>query len=541
MQNNTKIKDNIIYGPPYEKEFPYESIGEYFLETMGKHGSSTALINMETGEELSHREVLEKSLKLATYLKKLGLQINDRIAICSENNLNFSIAVLSSIFLGTTICPLNPMYTERELIHSLNISKPKFIFVSAFVLPIMRKLINNLSWSPKIILLYEITNSGIPNIVELISKVSDYSLKNFQLPKINKNEHVSIIACSSGTTGLPKGVMLTDKNVLIQLRSFAESRSLKLSDNTSVLGLLPLFHAYGLFVSFLIFANGSKLIVLSRFDERLFLTAISKYKIDSLTLVPPLMVFLAKSPIVDEYDLSCVKEIACGAAPLSKEIAQAVQKRLNVPFIKTGYGLTEATLSVVSSFDIPKPNSVGILVHGVIAKVISLDSKSNEPLGPLCEGELCFKGETIMKGYCDDEEATHATIDEDGFLHTGDVGYYDEEGYFYIVDRVKELIKYKGFQVPPAELEAILLTHPAIKDAAVVGLPDELAGELPLAFIVKQSGVNVSPVEIIQYVNERVSVGKKLRGGVRFVEAIPKNPSGKILRRELRNLLKSRL
>ncbi|XP_043480422.1 luciferin 4-monooxygenase-like [Leptopilina heterotoma] len=541
MENNTKIKDNILYGPPFEKEFPYESIGEYFLETMEKHGPATALINMESGEQLSHREVLEKSLKLATYLNKLGLDINDRIAICSENNLNFSIAVLSSIFLGTAICPLNPIYTERELIHSLNISKPKFIFVSGFVLARMQKIIKDLSWSPKLILLYDIPNCSVPSIAKLISKVSDYSVKNFRLPKIDKSEHVSIIACSSGTTGLPKGVMLTDKNVLNQLRHFSESRALKLTDNISVLGLLPLFHAYGLFVSFLIFSSGAKLIVLSRFDERLFLEAISKYKIDSLTLVPPLMVFLAKSPIVDEYDLSCVNEIACGAAPLSKEIALAVQKRLNVPYIKTGYGLTEATLSVISSFDIPKPQSVGILVHGVIAKVISLDGKSNAPLGPLCEGELCFKGDTIMKGYCDDEEATRATIDEDGFLHTGDVGYYDDEGYFYIVDRVKELIKYKGFQVPPAELESILLSHSAIKDAAVVGLADELAGELPLAFVVKQPGVNVSPAEIIQYVNERVSAEKKLRGGVRFVEAIPKNPSGKILRRELRNLLKSRL
>lgn len=265
---------------------------------------------METGEQLSHREVLEKSLKLATYLNKLGLDINDRIAICSENNLNFSIAVLSSIFLGTAICPLNPVYTERELIHSLNISKPKFIFVSAFVLPRMQKIINDLSWSPKLILLYDIPNSSIPSIAKLISKVSDYALKNFRLPKIDKSEHVSIIACSSGTTGLPKGVMLTDKNVLNQLRHFAESRALKLTDNISVLGLLPLFHAYGLFVSFLIFSSGAKLIVLSRFDEHLFLGAISKYKIDSLALVPPLMVFLAKSPIVDEYDLSCVNEIA---------------------------------------------------------------------------------------------------------------------------------------------------------------------------------------------------------------------------------------
>lgn len=265
---------------------------------------------METREELSHRDVLEKSLKLSLSLRKMGLEVNDRIAICSENNLNFGIGVLSSIFNGSTICPLNPLYTEREFIHSLTISKPKYIFVSGFVLSKMRKIVDDLTWRPQLILLNEIPNSKVVSISELISKISYETLKNYRLPKIDKNEHVSIIACSSGTTGLPKGVMLTDKNVLNQLRHFAESRALKLTDNISVLGLLPLFHAYGLFVSFLVFASGAKLIVLPRFDERLFLEAISKYKIDSLALVPPLMVFLAKSPIVDEYDLSCVKEIA---------------------------------------------------------------------------------------------------------------------------------------------------------------------------------------------------------------------------------------
>ncbi|XP_051166632.1 luciferin 4-monooxygenase-like [Leptopilina boulardi] len=533
---------NILSGPPFLNEWNYKSMAEFLYEKITLHASSTALISMETKEELSYKEFLEKSLKLSVALEKMGLKVNDKIGICSENNLNFCIALLASIFLGVTICPLNPAYTEQEFIHVLKISKPKYIFVSTIIVEKMMNVVDKLSWSPKLILLNDKSdNFKILRISNLIANITNVDVKNFQFPIINKNEHILLIACSSGTTGLPKGVMLSDKNFLIQLQYYVEDRFPFFQNAGSFLGLLPMFHGYGFFIFLVSLTFGNKIIVMSRFDERLFLQAVQDYRIKTLPLVPPLLVFLAKSPIVDEFDLSCVKQISCGAAPVSENIKEAVQKKFKLPFIRNGYGLTETTVSLMNSCNELKSESVGILRPGLKAKVISIDGNSNEPLGPNREGELCFKGEIIMKGYYGDEKATRAAIDEDGFLHTGDVGYYDEDGCFFIVDRVKELIKYKGFQVPPAELEAILLTHPAIKDAAVIGMPDEVAGELPLAFVVKQSGVNVSPREIIQYVNERVSSHKRLRAGVRFIEAIPKNPSGKILRRELRNILKSKI
>ena len=265
---------------------------------------------METGEELTHREVLEKSLKLAISLEKLGFKLNDRIGICSENNSNFGIVILSSIFLGTALCPINPAYVEREIIHTLTISKPKCIFVSISCLARMQKIVKNLPWQPQLILLYpDASTSEIPDVPNLIAKIADSELRNFKLPEIDINDHVLLIACSSGTTGLPKGVMLTDKNILKKLQQQDEDPARTVNPNSIVLGMLPLFHAYALWFFLFVMAFKGKLIVLSKFNENLFLEAVEKYRIELLPLVPSLMVFLAKNKIVDKYDLSSVKNI----------------------------------------------------------------------------------------------------------------------------------------------------------------------------------------------------------------------------------------
>lgn len=249
------------------------------------------------------------------------------------------------------------------------------------------------------------------------------------------------------------------------------------------------------------------------------------------------MVFLAKNPMVSNYDLSSLRIFWVGAAPLSKELQDSVYDRLGRAnlIIRQGYGMTEQALATLAQTDRNhKPGSVGVLREGVWGKII--DPETTKSLGPNERGELLLKGKCIMKGYIGDEASTKNSIDLDGWLHTGDIAFYDKEGEFYIVDRLKELIKYKGYQVPPAELEGILLQNSKISDAAVIGIPDEEAGELPMAFIVKQKNVNLTAQEVIDYVADRTSTAKRLHGGVQFLNEIPKNPSGKILRRELRTL-----
>lgn len=248
------------------------------------------------------------------------------------------------------------------------------------------------------------------------------------------------------------------------------------------------------------------------------------------------MVFLAKSQLVDQYDISSLRLIYVGAAPLTGELERAVFKRLNRPMIRNGYGMTEGTVGFTCQSKVfCKSGSVGTLHPGLAGRVV--DPDSGRILGRNEEGELQFRGAT-MKGYVNNEKATREVITDDGWLRSGDIGYYDSDGEWFVVDRLKELIKYKGFQVAPAELEGILMKNKKVADVGVIGVPDERAGELPFAFVVKQPNVELSETEVIEYVASKTSPAKHLRGGVRFVDVIPRNPGGKILRRDLRAVFK---
>ena len=302
--------------------------------------------------------------------------------------------------------------------------------------------------------------------------------------------------------------------------------------------LLPFYHVFGFMLSLNSCLNKVPMVVLPRFEPDLFLRTIQNHRITMASLVPPLVVFLAKSPLTQGYDLSSLHALLCGAAPLSREIEELVQSRLpNVQTVRTGYGMSETSLGVISRMN-DKVGSVGKVHKTTYVKVVDLETGC--ALGPNQTGEICVKGPLVMKGYLHNDRATGEIIDADGWLHTGDVGYYDEEQDFFIVDRIKDLIKYKGFQVPPAELEDVLLSHRQVRDCAVIGVPDEMAGELPAAFVVLQAGESVTANEIERYVASKLSPQKQLRGGVFFVDEIPKTGSGKILRRQLRDALLKR-
>lgn len=289
---------------------------------------------------------------------------------------------------------------------------------------------------------------------------------------------------------------------MLKYLNFCSSRprilEANLVPNTIAVIITPWFHVMGINVLLRLMLLSSKMVFLNKFDGRTYLNCIQKYKVNTTYIAPPLMVFLAKSPIVDEYDLSSLKIIWCGAAALSKELEQQVIDRIHVPIIRQGYGMTEAAILTTQTDNNHKRGSVGVLASGIYGRIVNIES--GHLVGAYELGELHFRGDTHMKGYIGDELATSGIIDSDGWLHTGDIGYVDDEGEYFIVDRLKELIKYKGFQVPPAEIEAILLQHPAISDAGVVGQFDEAAGELPVAFVVKQAQAIVTEKDIIDFV-----------------------------------------
>ncbi|KAL1399115.1 hypothetical protein pipiens_008466 [Culex pipiens pipiens] len=541
----------IISGGPEPQNITegFGSMGAFVRNRMRRNGNDVAVIDGVYGTEVQYLELLEQSVRLAECLRTLaGIRVGDVIGIVSENRLEFPAVLFGALFVGATVAPINLTYSERELEHAFSLSKPKLIFVSPFSADrVVAAARRNRHIVQKVVLFGDenpfVEGQDQRDVVlfeEFQRSVTFVNPLTFYIPTVDIDQHVALIMCSSGTTGLPKGVQLTHANLLASIALLEESSNLMEPPPGGIvlLGVLPWFHAYGCMTLINVICNKQKLVSLPKFEEGLFLSCIENYRCTMVFVVPPLVVFLAKHPLVDSYDLSSIDTLLCGAAPLSKETEDLVKARLNVRHVRQGYGMSETTLAtLVQNGDCNKSGSVGKVQIGTLAKVI--DPETGKLLGPNQHGELCFKGSQIMKGYIGNEKATRETIDQDGWLHTGDVGYYDEDFEFFIVDRLKELIKYKGFQVPPAEIEAILLTNPKVKDAAVIGLPDEAAGELPLAFVVKQDGVDISEAEIKKYVADRTSPAKRLHGGVRFIAEIPKNLSGKILRRELRAMLQT--
>jgi acyl-CoA synthetase (AMP-forming)/AMP-acid ligase II len=346
---------------------------------------------------------------------------------------------------------------------------------------------------------------------------------------INAREDLVALPYSSGTTGICKGVMLTHSNLVANLAQL-KGGGHDWNEDTLVC-VLPLFHIYGLVA---VMSHGlwcgSTVVTLPRFDFEQVLRTIQEHKVTVAHVVPPIALALVKSPAVAAYDLSSLRMIFSGAAPLGAELSRECAERLKCDVVQ-GYGMTETSpCTHIATPESNKHGSVGHCVPNMECKLVSVET--GEEVGVNEEGEICVRGPQVMKGYLNKPDATAETIDADGWLHTGDIGYADDEAFFFVVDRAKELIKYKGFQVAPAELEALLLTHPSVADAAVVPVPDDEAGEIPKAFVVLKNGNDLNADELMSFVAGQVAPHKKIRR-VEFIEKIPKSPSGKILRRLL--------
>lgn len=450
-----QFEKNIIHRPEISNLYGDQpSLGHLIIKNLSSAGDKTLIICGLTGQQISARELLNKSIEIAKALMVHGVQQGDVVSIISENRFEFVFALFGTIFLNCTAAPLNHTYSKRELEHAINLSKPKFIFTGDSTAKTVADIASQLGYVKKIIFF---DGNGPTNhlTVGLQDFTDQDSLKNvsFAPMPINVLTSTCLIMCSSGTTGLPKGVQISQSGIIVtarQTKEFLYQTSNVGDVEIVILGLLPLFHVFGaaVLISTIITLSG-KIVMLPKFEEKTFLGCIETYRCSVAFLVPPLMVFLAKNELVAKYDLSSMRFIMSGAAPLSKELEQSVKDRLQIPnlVVKQGYGMTELTVSVLTQKDIIKSGSVGDVNSGAYAKV---SDDSGNALGPNQVGELCFKGSTMMLGYIGDETATKAMIDSDGWLHTGDVGYYDDDLQFFIVDRIKELIKSKGFQVPPA-------------------------------------------------------------------------------------------
>ncbi|KKY19534.1 putative 4-coumarate- ligase [Diplodia seriata] len=466
-------------------------------------------------------------------------QKGDVLAIFSPNCIDTPAITWGCHWAGGIVSPANPTYSADELAFQLRNSGAAAVVTQLPQLAVARKAAAAAGLPPdRVIIMGEARDpDGVTKHFTSVRNISGTA--RFRRTRLNPAEDLAFLVYSSGTTGLPKGVMLTHRNIVANVLMNRALEGVNLDwKSDKVIAFLPFFHIYGLtcLVHHGIYM-GVQLVVMDKFDLEKFCGHVQTHKVTFAYLVPPVVLALSKSPVVDKYDLSSLRMSNSGAAPLTREIVEELWKKRKLK-VKQGYGLSETSPTTHTQewrdWD-AKIGSVGKLMPNQVAKYMDPEEKE-VPVGGT--GELWIKGPNVFKGYWRNEEATRNALTQDGFFKTGDVGHQDSEGHFYITDRVKELIKYKGFQVPPAELEGLLVSHPSIEDVAVVGIYDkEQATEVPRAYVVPAKGIEASPKtekEIVAWLTEKVAHHKRLRGGVRFVDEIPKSVSGKILRRVLK-------
>ncbi|GAN01228.1 phenylacetyl-CoA ligase [Mucor ambiguus] len=497
-------------------------------------------IDGETGRTLTWNQIRERASYMANgWTENVGLKKGDTVAVFAPNQYDHAVLYFSLLGARCTISPGNPAYTEAEFEHQITNCQASALVTVPGLLPILLKITDKIGLPRSRIFLFgdkEVEGCRPYNSLSGNKPVTT------PLQGLDGYNDTAFICYSSGTTGLAKGVMLTHKNFIAQvLQTISVDTDEERHDDDVILGFLPFYHIYGLTSLVLnAFYKVTPVVIMARFDLELLCKLVEKYKVTLASIVPPVAVLLAKHPIVAKYDLTSIRLMGCGAAPLSKEHIEALAKRIPAE-LKQGYGMTETTSGVISQR--PEggvPGSIGVLSANMECKIVN---EKGQELGDDEEGEFLFRGPSIMKGYFNNDKANAETFTQDGWMRTGDVGKYDSKtGEFFILDRIKELIKYKGFQVAPAELEAILMGLDIIADCCVVGLYDESqATEIPRAYVVLQPSVekSVKTAKLIdEYVASNVTNYKKLRGGVKFVDAIPKSPSGKILRREVKDWVK---
>jgi acyl-CoA synthetase (AMP-forming)/AMP-acid ligase II len=542
----------IFKSPHASVTIPEVSVTDYVLRRADELGDKPALIDGPSGRTYTYRQLPHYINLLADGFVYHGFGKGDVLAIFSPNLPEYALAFHAAATLGVATTMVPPLFTDEEIIKQLRDSGAKYLLTIPQLMEKTRDVVQSTGIS-KVFVIGEAEDA-----VSFASLLTENDgTRGVKMPDleagsparqprwgsqadsppgvlVDPREDVAMLPYSSGTTGFPKGVMLTHWNLVSMLRQM-EGNDAFSKDDTLVC-VVPMYHLYGLHIVVnLGLSQGATIVTVPRYDLNQFLQVLEQYKVTVSPLVPPLVLALSRAPQVDDHDLSTLRLIHCGAASLADNVARACSERLGCQ-VRYGYGLTEVSPLSHASLPDPrkqKPGSVGYCLPNTDCKIV--DYTTGAELGPDKQGEIWVRGPQVMKGYLGNAQATAQMIDSEGWLRTGDIGYCDDEGELFVVDRLKELIKTNGRQVAPAELEALLLLHPSIADAAVIPSHDEQAGEVPKAFVVLKSQASSQEIgrEIMEFVADRVAPYKRIRR-VEFVSEIPKSPAGKILRRVLK-------
>ncbi|PON50683.1 2,3-dihydroxybenzoate-AMP ligase [Parasponia andersonii] len=508
------------------------TLPEFVLQGGELYADKVAFVEAVTGKAYTHGEVVRNTRRFATALRSLGLRKGHVVVVVLPNVVEYAVVALGIMAAGGVFSGANPTATPTEIKKQVEDSGAKLIVTNGSCFEKVKGL-----EVPVIAVDEEAVVEGAINWHKLL-EAANRAGTSHNMEEVHQTD-LCALPFSSGTTGVSKGVMLTHRNLVANLCSTLFGIKPEMVGRVTVLGLMPFFHIYGITgICCATLRNKGKVVVMERYELRTFLRALVSQEVTFAPVVPPIISDLVKKPAVDEFDLSKIKlqAVMSAAAPLAPELLRAFETKFPNVHVQEAYGLTEHSCITLSygdnGYSRAKKNSVGFILPNLEVKF--LDPETGRSLPKNTPGEICVRSQCVMKGYYNNKEETERTIDKDGWLHTGDIGYIDDDGDVFIVDRIKEMIKYKGFQVAPAELEAILLTHASVEDAAVFSLPDEEAGEIPAACVVLAPDAKETEEEIISYVASNVARYKKVRA-VHFVDSIPKSPSGKIMRRLLKD------
>lgn len=499
------------------------TITQKLMEGLVGRQGEVAIIDGPSGRTMTAGEMITQIQRLAGGLTERGVLPGGTVAILAPNMPEYPVVFHGVAWGGGTVTTINPTYTAPEIAYQLADAGA----VMLITVPAFADIAHQAAQGTQVRDIVVIGGQVGLTLADVMGQPL-----HAQVP-VDPDSHIVVLPYSSGTTGRPKGVMLTHRNLVANVTQAGAVSGLTADD--VAIAFLPFFHIYGMTVLMNLFLQqGAKLVTMPRFDLELFLRLIETHRATRLYIVPPVALALAKHPLVDQYDISSVVEIFSGAAPLGAETERAMAARFEARAVQ-GYGMTE--LSPISHMTVAtdvRHGSSGQAVPLTECRIVDPESLADLPPG--VEGELWIRGPQVMKGYLNNPQATAETMTQDGWLRTGDLAIIDADGFMFIRDRLKELIKVKGFQVAPAEVEAALCNHPAVADAAVIGRPDEEAGEVPVAFVVAAAGSTLDVAVLRAHVAACLA-SYKHPAEYRFVESVPKSASGKILRRELRAVL----
>ncbi|GAA4734942.1 4-coumarate--CoA ligase family protein [Isoptericola chiayiensis] len=523
----------VIRSPHADVDIPDVSLYDFLFAPLSEDDlDEVAVVDGPSGATTTYGELRGQVDAIAGAISARGYEVGDVVALHSPNVPAFVSVFHGLLRAGITVTTINALASGTEVGKQLAASGAKGLITVSPLLAQAAEGAEAAGLPPEAVVVMDGAD-GYANLRDLLTSGAPAPEVSF-----DPATHLAVLPYSSGTTGLPKGVMLTHRNLVANV--LQAEPYIPLTRDDVIPAVLPFFHIYGMTV----LMNGaiyqkSSVVTMPRFDLPEYLRIIAEHRATVLFVAPPIALAVAKHPLALEADLSSVRLMMSGAAPFDEQLAAAVSQRLPHASVTQGYGMSEmspVSHTIPVGRDDISPGSIGLLIPNMQAKIV--DPATGEEIeqpgeGMSAPGELMCAGPNIMAGYLGNEAETRDTITADGFLHTGDIVTVDADGAFYVVDRLKELIKYKGYQVPPAELEALLIAHPQIADAAVIGVVDDEGEEIPKAFVVAADGAELSADDVMEYVAAKVAPYKKVRA-VQFTHAIPKSAAGKILRKELR-------